>query len=121
MAKASVVPSREVWLLWEADKIITGVHSKTDCSGKCVIHNPSDHLLRGVHLDFDYNVNCFTRTCKHRVVHQDPDERGYWVSQMFKSKRGSSLALIANKKINYFSCPECGCGCCNVTSKIAPK
>lgn len=117
MARTVSTPAGEVWILWDADKIISGVHSVDSCSGRCVIHRPSDHLLRGVYLDFDYNVNCFTRTCKHKVVHQDPDERGYWVAQLLKARAGSSLAATAKRKLNYFSCPECGCGCCDITSK----
>lgn len=119
MARTIVIPSREVWILWDADKIISGVHSKDDCSGRCVIHNPSDHRLRECPLDFEYKVNCFTRTCKHKVVHQDPDERWYWSAQFLSAKRTSSLYTVASTKLNYFSCPDCGCGCCDITSVIS--
>lgn len=114
---------REVWFLLEADQIVEGVHPQDWCSGKCVIHNPSDHWMREYTLSFDKKYKAFVRTCKHGYDHQDPDERTYWTEQLTKgvmTKRtgpGKKLEALALEKLANYSCPACPCGCCDITAR----
>lgn len=115
---------REVWLLWESDKIVEGVHSISSCTGHCPVHDPSDHILRSSRLDYDSVVHCFVRVCWHNRVHMDPDEATYWanraakVSKNLKHISDINLYINANKKSWSFPCPDCGCGCCDITRKV---
>lgn len=111
---------REVWLLWESDKIVEGVHSRDDCKGFCTVHNPSEHLLRGARLDYDSKKNCFTRVCEHNRTHIDPDEQAYWLKRYTSTKSPSGeVARKATSKLWSYLCPLCDCGCCNAVSVLA--
>ena len=106
---------REVWMLWESDKIVVGIHPKSSCKGWCVVHKPSDHLLRGVRLDYDVPSKCFVRVCAHNLVHIDPDEMNYWFMRVFI--RPDKPSKYASRVLN-FPCPDCACGCCDITRKV---
>ena len=54
------------------------VHSPKDCQGSpCVIHNPSDHHMRGWYLHWRVDRHCFERICVCGVGHPDPDDIGH--------------------------------------------
>ncbi len=65
-------------------QVVMGVHAPALCEGRhCVIHNPSDHPLRGMKLawrqagPFDIKPSHFERICEHGVGHPDPDTVAY--------------------------------------------
>jgi len=58
--------------LWNAT--LGNVHPVEKCSGQwCVIHNPSDHCMRGFPLHWRDDGNVMERICPHGVGHPDPD------------------------------------------------
>lgn len=126
MTGPNMEAKREVWLLWDSDTIVKGVHPAEWCSGACVVHSPSAHNMRDSKLDFDVDTKTFRRTCLHGAVHQDPDERTYWTNQKLKAikkaKGNERLAKedrtyqLATEKLQLFGCPECQCGCCWIGS-----
>lgn len=66
----------EIWELRGAK--LGGVHLRSNCTGRCVIHNPSDHHMRDWHLLWRYDRSIFERICEHGVGHPDPDQGDYW-------------------------------------------
>lgn len=53
---------------------LVGVHDASLCAGRpCVIHNPSEHHMRGWPLVWRDDVRVMERTCAHGVGHPDPD------------------------------------------------
>lgn len=68
-----------------ADNYITGmgqvlghVHSSDQCAGRaCVIHNPSDHSMRGFPTNWRGDRGIMERICPHGVGHPDPDDLAY--------------------------------------------
>lgn len=109
-----VEAKREVWLLWDTDQLITNVHPQAWCSGSCVIHSPSEHFLRNLPLGFHVPTRTFYRTCEHGAKHGDPDERTYWTNLKLKSRNAKTQSL-AREKLSAFACPDCICGCCDIT------
>jgi hypothetical protein len=60
--------------------VLVGVHAATECAGEsCVIHNPSDHHMRGWPLTWREDRRFFERTCPHGVAHPDPDSAEWMV------------------------------------------
>lgn len=65
------------------EKYITGtgqtlsVHDKKDCSGKCCIHNPSNHHMRNWPTHWRDDRRMMERICKCGVGHPDPDDLAY--------------------------------------------
>lgn len=64
---------------------IVNVHDESACAGEpCVIHNPTDHPLRGMKLrwrqagPFDIKPSHFERICEHGVGHPDPDSLAFF-------------------------------------------
>ena len=56
-------------------QILNGIHARGDCIGKhCVIHNPSDHHMRGWPTHWRYDRYMFERICPHGIGHPDPDD-----------------------------------------------
>lgn len=109
----------EVWLVESSDQVINDIHTRESCVGFCVVHKPSDHLLRGVDIGFDEESRSFYRTCEHGARHQDPDEKTYWAKKLEAAPQRSSLRAAASRKLSLYTCPDCACGCCDVTSKIS--
>lgn len=108
-------PKRELWIVAGDGTVLTGVHPKANCSGYCVVHNPSSHEMREYPLGFSMEEQTFYRTCPHGEEHQDPDEREYWKIQLDKagnSNRMAKTAKIAMAKLTYWDCPLHRCGCC---------
>ena len=56
------------------------VHNRIDCSGKCAIHNPSDHPLKDAPTHWRDDRALMERICKHGVGHPDPDDLAYKIS-----------------------------------------
>lgn len=110
---------REVWYIADSDQVVLGIHPKRWCSGTCVVHRPSKHQLRDLPLAFDMKSKCFYRTCAHKNQHQDPDERTYWTNQLEQDAArhggGGKLAQFAMTKLSTWGCPNCLCGCCDLT------
>lgn len=112
---------REVWYLEDSDQLVVGVHPRRWCKGTCVVHRPSKHHLRDLPLGFDLKTKAFFRTCAHGKEHQDPDERTYWTHQLerdaYTKGGGGKLAQFAMEKLSDWACPNCPCGCCDLTLK----
>ena len=57
---------------------IIRVHTKDKCEGNhCVIHNPSDHIMRDFPTHWRDDRNMMERICHHGVGHPDPDDLAY--------------------------------------------
>lgn len=51
------------------------VHSEEKCIGEhCVIHNPSDHVMRDFPTHWRVDRGFMERICTHGVGHPDPDD-----------------------------------------------
>lgn len=51
------------------------VHEKKDCRGEhCVIHNPSNHVMRGFPTHWRDDRGIMERICPHGIGHPDPDD-----------------------------------------------
>lgn len=51
------------------------VHDKSDCSGKCPIHNPSDHHMVEWPTHWRDDVGFMERICPCGIGHPDPDDK----------------------------------------------
>lgn len=61
---------------------LRNVHPKSWCEGRpCVIHNPSDHCMRGFPTLWRRDRGIMERTCPHGVGHPDPDDQRFLRSQ----------------------------------------
>jgi hypothetical protein len=59
--------------------VLHNIHPEDRCAGRpCVIHNRSDHHMRGWRLLWRDDRGIFERVCPHHVGHPDPDQLGYW-------------------------------------------
>lgn len=56
------------------------VHDRDVCDGRvCVIHNPTDHHMRGWKLHWRGDRGIFERLCPcHKIGHPDPDQGPFW-------------------------------------------
>lgn len=79
-------------------------HTYDQCVGRnCVIHNPSDHWMRGWEKNYRADTGRVERICEHGVGHPDPDDVAYWLA----SGKTQSEALTH------------GCdGCCSHPVKV---
>lgn len=77
-----------VWFIGSAAEPVFGVqvgaatlvdvHPAWACSGRsCVVHNPSDHHMRGWRLNWRGDRGLMERICPHGVGHPDPDDLAY--------------------------------------------
>lgn len=56
-------------------EVLGSVHLEDECNGpNCVIHNPSDHPLRGRPTHWRRDRYLMERVCEHGVGHPDPDD-----------------------------------------------
>jgi hypothetical protein len=56
------------------DQILLNVHEEDKCKEKhCVIHNPSDHVLRDAPTHWREDRRIMERMCEHGIGHPDPD------------------------------------------------
>jgi hypothetical protein len=62
--------------------VLTAVHSEKLCTGRnCVLHNPSDHLMKNWPLNWRADKKQMERLCPHNAGHPDPDDVAWHVSQ----------------------------------------
>ena len=66
----------EVWLL--GDQRLGGVHLRSECQFTCVLHNPTEHSMRGLPLIWRSDRGIYERVCPHGIGHPDPDQEEYW-------------------------------------------
>lgn len=50
------------------------VHKKSECSGQCPIHNPSDHHMKDWPTNWRGDKGIMERICPHGIGHPDPDD-----------------------------------------------
>jgi hypothetical protein len=80
------------------------VHDKDDCQGEhCVIHNPSDHLMRDWPTHWRDDIGIMERICKCGVGHPDPDDLD------FRSAIADEYGTP--RPMGIHGC----CGCCNAS------
>lgn len=54
------------------------VHSKENCHGEfCVIHNPSNHAMKGFPTYWRADRSLMERICPHGIGHPDPDDLAF--------------------------------------------
>lgn len=58
-------------------------HPASKCKGQtfCVVHNPSDHHMRGWETTWRADKGVLERHCSHGCGHPDPDDLAYHESQ----------------------------------------
>lgn len=62
---------------------LNNVHDVALCSGRpCVVHNPTDHHMRGFRLLWRNDRAIFERICPHGIGHPDPDQYAYWLDTL---------------------------------------
>jgi hypothetical protein len=75
-AAGKIIPRYESHVM-DGMRVLT--HAKERCQGRnCVIHNPSDHHMRGWEKRFHQPSQQTIRVCKHGLGHPDPDDVAYW-------------------------------------------
>lgn len=53
---------------------LSSTHDRKQCAGEtCVIHNRSDHAMRGWRPVWRNDKGIFERLCPHGIGHPDPD------------------------------------------------
>jgi hypothetical protein len=58
--------------------LLVNVHPESACAGRhCVVHNPSNHHMRGWRLNWRDDVGVMERLCPHGIGHPDPDDLAY--------------------------------------------
>lgn len=56
-------------------QILTNIHKEEDCKGSpCLIHNPSNHIMRDFPTHWRDDRRIMERICPHGVGHPDPDD-----------------------------------------------
>lgn len=54
---------------------LENVRPMDSCAGRpCVVHNPTEHHMRGWPLVWHNDRGIFERTCPHGIGHPDPDQ-----------------------------------------------
>lgn len=85
-------------------------HDPATCMfpNRCVLHNRSDHHMRGWTQIWRGDRAIMERICPHGIGHPDPDQWYFWVMMYGESSNGLSQAhRIQNEMVH-------GCdGCCN--------
>lgn len=60
------------------------VHLDIDCLAEyCVVHNPSEHPLKGAPLNWRDDRRLMERICQHGIGHPDPDDLRFKKVQFF--------------------------------------
>jgi hypothetical protein len=68
---------RKMWITGCGD-VVYAVHDPSACEGRpCVVHNPSDHSMRGFKTHFRFDRYLTERICPHGIGHPDPDDLAY--------------------------------------------
>lgn len=82
MPHVKILDDRKVQIVNSEDNtyLITNTHTSQQCQGQsCVLHNPSEHHMRHMPLNFRSDTALFERTCEHGIGHPDPDSLAYFV------------------------------------------
>lgn len=81
---------------------IINVHSENECSGRaCVIHNPSNHSMRGFPLHWRGDRGIFERICPHGIGHPDPD------SLYYEEQQADQEGDIEHEYVGIHGCDGC--------------
>jgi hypothetical protein len=65
------------------------VHNKAQCKGRfCVIHNPSNHLMKDWPTHWRDDRFLMERICKHGVGHPDPDDLAFKKQMGYNDSEG---------------------------------
>lgn len=68
---------------------VVAAHSPEKCEGRpCVIHNQSDHNMRGFPTFFRFDRYLMERHCPHGVGHPDPDDAA-WQNEVMPERAAS--------------------------------
>lgn len=70
--------------------LVNCVHAKSDCSGVCVMHNPTEHNMSTWPLLWRNDRKIVERLCQHGVGHPDPDQWPHWqrTNRMYEQVHG---------------------------------
>lgn len=56
-------------------QVLVAIHFIDKCKGAhCVIHNPSDHMMRSFPTHWRSDRHIMERICPHGIGHPDPDD-----------------------------------------------
>lgn len=71
----------------QVGEVEISTHPPAACAGEwCVIHNPSDHIMRDWPMNFRMdNAALVERLCPHGIGHPDPDSVAYFMRQGMSS------------------------------------
>ena len=84
------------------------VHDIDNCEGEyCVIHAPSNHLMRSFPTHWRQDKALMERICPHGVGHPDPDDLAFFLLK-------STLLLHPKSYYSVHGC--CGNKCCGENS-----
>lgn len=89
----------ETWTMPGTDREML-VHSAALCiADTCVIHKPTDHLMRSYRLHWRDDRGIFERLCPHGTGHPDPDQYEFWrlTNQEWQSVHGCDGCCVSNK------------------------
>jgi len=93
------------------------VHLDVDCLAQyCVIHNPSEHPLKGSPLNWRGDRMLMERICHHGVGHPDPDDMRFKRVQFF-IRHGRQATDDDVWAEGVHGC----CGCCIPEEEIVPE
>lgn len=68
-------------------QLLGGIHPASACiSEHCVIHNPSDHVMRSFATHWRSDRALMERICSHGIGHPDPDDLAFKISIGMKSE-----------------------------------
>jgi hypothetical protein len=55
-------------------QVLNNIHRKKDCRPPCVIHCPTDHVMKDFPTHWRSDRGIMERICPHGVGHPDPDQ-----------------------------------------------
>lgn len=93
------------------------VHPAEKCAGQtCVIHNPTEHHMRGWQIHWRNDRGIFERICPHGIGHPDPDQFDYWrhARQSWRPPINADIldGPVVSNPFDGIGIHGC-CGCCN--------
>lgn len=87
--------------------LLNNVHAMDNCAGRpCVIHNPTDHHMRGWRLCWRDDRGIFERICEHGIGHPDPDQFDFWRERDAMSEATHGCDGCCRRQ--FTNCAECG-------------
>jgi hypothetical protein len=92
------------------------VHNKEDCAGEfCVIHNPSNHIMKDWPTHWRDDRLIMERMCKCGVGHPDPDDLAFKKALAIKQysiRLPEASKCIPMDEFGYDTGVHGCCGCC---------